>query len=46
MNPLGAFVPYGLAFWAVFLRAFIPEFRIVYRAGRAGRAFDRTARAI
>ena len=38
MNPLATVVPYGLAFWAVFLWAFIPEFRIVYRAGRAARA--------
>ncbi len=40
MEPMLHFIPYGVVFWAVFLWAFIPEFAIVRRAGRAARAPD------
>src|SRR5918911_5197297 len=39
-HPLPFAWPYALIFWAVFLWAYVPEFRIVRRAGRQQTSTD------
>ena len=40
MRPLPFVLPYALAFWAIFVWAFWPEFQIVRRAGKSVRRAD------
>src|SRR5579884_2513919 len=40
MRPLPFIVPYAVLYWAIFLWAFAPEFRIIRRADRAKTASD------